>query len=510
MSPVNLPEVPRPVLSVQSLTKAFPGVKALNDVSFSVQPGEVHALIGENGAGKSTLLKILSGVYHADSGTIEIDGRKADLSSPKSARLAGIAMIHQELQQVPELDVAQNMFLGAPVTIMGVFTDKAAMREKARSVLARLDPTIDPSMKIKNLRVAQRQVVEIAKALLSDARVIAMDEPTSSLTPTEFEKLAAIIEQLSASGVAVIYVSHKMDEIFRVASCATVLRDGGKVGSVNLSSLTESQLVTMMVGRAIDAHAHQSRKTEEVVLAVKGLSRSSAVRDVSFELRKGEVLCIAGLVGSGRTELVRLISGADRPSAGNIHLNGKLCSLHSPRDAIALGIALLPEERKKDGIVPLRSVTSNVSLPKLGALTRFGVLKSSAIEESVSALTKSVSLRPNDISRAIRLFSGGNQQKAILCRWLMAQSSILIFDEPTRGIDVGAKGEIYKLIDQLAEQGRSIIVVSSELPEILRLADRVLVMRRGRREGFLDRSQLSEESIMRLAVSGGNATDKAA
>jgi ribose transport system ATP-binding protein len=499
-----------PVLALENVSKAFPGVRALHDVSLAVHSGQVHALLGENGAGKSTLLKILSGIYHADSGAILINGEKVELHSPKAARLAGIAMIHQELQQVPELDVAQNMFLGTPLTQFGLFTHKGLMREKAREALKLLDPSINPAAKIRDLRVAQRQIVEIAKALLSNARVIAMDEPTSSLTPREFERLAVIIESLSARGVAVIYVSHKLEEVFRVASIATVLRDGAKVGTADLSKVTEPQLVTMMVGRAIEARAHQSRATEQTVLTVSGLSRGKVVRDVSFDLHKGEVLGIAGLVGAGRTELVRLIAGVDHPTSGSIHVNGHERRFSSPRDAIAEGIALLPEERKKDGIVPLRSITSNVSLPVLGRERRFGLIDGKDVRLKVTALTKSVSLRPADISRAIRLFSGGNQQKAILCRWLMAQSQILIFDEPTRGIDVGAKGEIYRLIDELAEQGRSIIVVSSELPEVLRLSDRVLVMRRGAAEGVLERDQLSEESIMQLAVSGAGLAGKAA
>jgi ribose transport system ATP-binding protein len=497
-------------LAITGLSKAFPGVRALDDVGFSIAAGEVHALIGENGAGKSTLLKILSGIYRADSGEIALAGKPVNLTSPKAARLAGIAMIHQELQQVPELDVAQNMFLGTAPTWLGVFTNKTTARSKAREVLALLDPTIDVTAKIRDLRVAQRQIIEIAKALLSDATVIAMDEPTSSLTPREFERLAAIIETLSKRGVAIIYVSHKLDEVYRVASKATVLRDGRKVGEVDLAATKESELVGMMVGRELEAHPHQSHVQSEVVLEVRGLGRGDAVRDVDFSLHRGEVLCIAGLVGSGRTELVKLIAGVDKPTAGTLLVRGAVSRIATPRDAIAQGIALLPEERKKEGIIPLRSIVANVSLPRLGPFTRLGLIRKKVVRESVNRLTESVSLRPRDIDRPIRLFSGGNQQKAILCRWLMARSEILIFDEPTRGIDVGAKGEIYQLIDGLAAEGRSIIVVSSELPEILRLADRVLVMRRGMAEAILPRSDLSEETIMRYAISGKLTQERAA
>jgi ribose transport system ATP-binding protein len=489
-------------LVLSDITKGFPGVQALQGVSFEVRPGEVRALIGENGAGKSTLLKILSGIYRADSGEIRIGGAHADLRTPKLARKAGIALIHQELQQVPELDVAQNMFLGAPLTRFGLITDRAGMQRRAKELLAQLDPSIDVRAKIKTLRVAQRQIVEIAKALLAEARVIAMDEPTSSLTPVEFDKLVGVIDRLKSQGVATIYVSHKLDEVFRVASQATVLRDGKKVADVDLASTTEDALVGMMVGRSLDIPAHQSHIGNETVLAVEGLSRGRHVRKVSFNLRRGEVLGIAGLVGSGRTELARLIAGVDRPTAGRIRLKGVETGLTSPRAAIASGIALLPEDRKKEGIVPLRSVASNTALPSFAKLTRAGLVKTGALRSQVDEHAKSVNLRPHDIGRAIRLFSGGNQQKAILCRWLMAGSEILVFDEPTRGIDVGAKGEIYRLIETLAANGRSIIVISSELPEILRLCDNVIVMRGGEMAGSLARADLSEEAVMSLAITG--------
>ena len=492
-------------LTMDGVSKAFPGVKALDGVSFAVRAGEVHALLGENGAGKSTLLKILSGIYRADSGDIHLSGTLFAAGSPKAARAAGIAMIHQELQQVPRLDVAQNLFLGSPITKFGVFTDRTRMRERAMEALDFLDPTIDVAAPLGSLRVAQRQIVEIAKALLGQARVIAMDEPTSSLTPHEFDRLAQVIASLMARGVAVIYVSHKLEEVFQVASRATVLRDGRLVGTIDLADVTEDQLVAMMVGRAIETRRQRSFAKDEVALETRGLGRGDAVKPVDLTLREGEVLGVAGLVGSGRTELVRLIAGVDAPSAGEILVKGRRVAFGDPRDAIRQGVALLPEERKKDGILPQRSILSNVALPRLEFLTRFGLLRIGVARARVADLGRDVSLRPLDIDRPIRLFSGGNQQKAIICRWLMAQAQILIFDEPTRGIDVGAKSEIYKLIESLAEQGRSIIVVSSELPEILRLSDRVLVMRRGASEGVIDRSDATEESIMRLAVTGAQS-----
>jgi ribose transport system ATP-binding protein len=493
---------PTAAIDLRGISKAFPGVQALENVSFGVEAGQVRALLGENGAGKSTLLKILSGIYHADSGEILIQGRAADIKTPKSAGLAGIALIHQELQQIPELDVAQNMFLGHPMRRLGFLTDRTAMQKRARDLLTELDPTIDVRAKIKTLRVAQRQIVEIAKALLGNARIIAMDEPTSSLMPVEFEKLVQVIERLKSNGVAVIYVSHKLDEVFRVASHATVLRDGKLVGDVSLSAVTEDALVNMMVGRSLDIPPHQSHVQDQVLLSVKGLGRDKHVRDVSLELRKGEVLGIAGLVGSGRTELVKLLAGVDRPTSGTIVLKGETIAFANPRQAIAAGIALLPEDRKKEGIIPLRSVAINAAMPSYRKLTSLGFIKTAELSVRVNELAITVNLRPHDIERAIRLFSGGNQQKAILCRWLMAGSDVLVFDEPTRGIDVGAKGEIYKLIESLAAAGRAIIVVSSELPEILRLCDNVIVMRSGAMAGKLNRSELSEESVMSLAITG--------
>jgi ribose transport system ATP-binding protein len=489
-------------LELVDISKGFLGVQALQNVSFALRPGEVCALLGENGAGKSTLLKILSGIYQANSGEIRIGGQRTELRSPKLAKMAGIALIHQELQQVPELDVSQNMFLGGALTRFGIFKNHKEMQRRAAEILVQLDSTIDVRTKIKNLRVAQRQIVEIAKALLAEAKIIAMDEPTSSLTPVEFEKLVSVIEQLKAKNVAVIYVSHKLDEVFRVAGSATILRDGKKVGDVDLSKTTQDDVVNLMVGRSLDIPPHQSHVQNEVVLSINGLARDNYVRNVSFELRRGEVLGVAGLVGSGRTELARILAGIDRRTEGEIKLRGVVTDFATARQAIAAGIALLPEDRKKEGIIPLRSVASNTSLPSLARFTRFGLIKQSVVAQKTSELAGSVNLRPLDVGRAIELFSGGNQQKAILCRWLMAGSEILLFDEPTRGIDVGAKGEIYKLIERLASEGRSIIVISSELPEILRLCDNVIVMRAGSMAGLLARAELTEESVMGLAITG--------
>ena len=487
-------------LDIANLTKTFPGVKALGDVSLRVRPGEVHALLGENGAGKSTLLRILSGVMRPDAGTIAVDGTALQLRGPLDARRAGIAMIHQELQQVPELTVAQNMFLGRALKRGGLLVDRAAQERHAAVALARLDPGIAPDAPIRTLKVAQRQIVEIARALLENARIIAMDEPTSSLTPSEFERLAAVIAGLARDGVSIVYVSHKMDEVFRICTRATVMRDGARVGEVDLAETSEAAVVAMMVGRTLAAARHRSSATARTALEVRNLGSGPRVVDVSFDLRRGEVLGIAGLIGAGRTELLRLIAGADRATSGTITLDGRPVSTRSPRAAIAAGIGLVPEERKRDGIVPQRSVVDNVALPSMRRFAPRGLVRRGALRRAAGEILSGIGLRPFQLDRPIRLFSGGNQQKAIIARWIAAGSRILLFDEPTRGIDIGAKAEIYALIERLAAEGRSIVVVSSELPEIIRLADRVLVMRQGRIAAELGRDEISEQAIVAHAV----------
>ncbi|WP_419728971.1 sugar ABC transporter ATP-binding protein [Lichenicola sp.] len=486
-------------LQVQDVTKTFPGVRALSAMSLRVRPGEVHALLGENGAGKSTLLKTISGVQKPDSGTVSLDGRVLTLDGPLDARRAGIAMIHQELQQVPELTVAQNMFLGRPLR-RGLFTDRAQQEAKAAAVLQSLDPAIRPDAPIRTLKVAQRQIVEIGRALLENAQVIAMDEPTSSLTPSEFLRLAEVIADLSASGVSIIYVSHKMDEVFRVCSRATVMRDGQLVGELDLAETTESAVVNMMVGRTLAAATHSSFATTETVLSVRNLGSGTKVLNASFDLHRGEVLGIAGLIGAGRTELLRLVAGADRSSSGTVTLNGRRLSLRSTRSVIAAGIGLVPEERKRDGIVPQRSVVNNIALSSMSRFAPRGLIRRRALRKRATEILTGINLRPMQIDRPIRLFSGGNQQKAIIARWIAADTQVLLFDEPTRGIDIGAKAEIYALIERLAAEGRSMIVVSSELPEILRVADRVLVMRQGRIAAELGREELSEQAIVAHAI----------
>lgn len=490
------------LLELTNISKTFPGVKALSNVNFELRAGETHALVGENGAGKSTLLKILFGVYQPDHGAdIRINGIPVSINNPKSAYQAGIAMIHQELQQVPELNSAQNIFLGQPITRLGVFKDDLQMRKAARALLKRLDVDLDVQVPVVRLSMAQRQLIEIAKALLGNARIIAMDEPTSSLAPAEFENLVRIIRELNADGVGIIYVTHRLNELFRIADRATVLRDGELVGQVDIDEVTQGDLVRMMVGRKLDeTQVHANHVQPEVVLSVRNLSWGKRVRNISFDLHCGEILGIAGLIGAGRTELVRVIAGVHPPSSGQILLNGESVRFRTPRDAIGAGIGLLPEDRKKQGIINLLSVLANASLPILHRLSRAGWIQQRKRRTVVKSVVERVNLRPPNVDRAIQYFSGGNQQKAIIARWLCANADILIFDEPTRGIDVGAKQEVYAMMEQLAESGKAILMVSSELPEVLRLSDRVLVIRDGQLMTTLNRDELSEEVIMRYAT----------
>ena len=493
--------MPSDRLELSGITKVFPGIKALDDVSVSVRPGEIHGLLGENGAGKSTLLNILSGVFTAEQGSIKVDGESVVINRPLDARAAGIAMIHQELQNVPELSVAQNMFLGRPIKRMGgLIVNRQLQESRATEVLATLDGSIDPRAPIHSLKVAQKQIVEIGRALLENARVIAMDEPTSSLTPSEFERLVELVHSLSSSGVSIIYVSHKMDEVFRICQRSTILRDGRVVDVVDMRDTTEQQVIASMVGRDLVHGTHQSHATETIALEVKGIGRGSAEKDVSFAVHHGEVLGISGLVGAGRTELMRLIAGADKPDMGNVEVNGSPVPVGNPRAAIAAGLGLLPEERKREGIVAGRSVASNMALPSMGMYSTMGFMRNRHLHQSAEQTMSELRLRPLSVQSPIGTFSGGNQQKAIIGRWLAASAQILLFDEPTRGIDVGAKAEIYALIERLAADGHAIVVVSSEMTELIRISDRVLVMREGSKVADLAREQISESNLLAHAI----------
>ncbi|NMP25557.1 sugar ABC transporter ATP-binding protein [Rahnella sp. SAP-1] len=488
-------------LSMQGMTKIYGNVAAIEGVNFTVQGGEVHALIGENGAGKSTLLNILSGVREANAGEIQVDGNVISMKNPLAARQAGIAMIHQELQHVPELSVAQNMFLGRPLTkYKGMFVNKKGQYDRARTILKQLDPSIDPDEPIKNLKVAQQQIVEIARALLDEAKIIAMDEPTSSLTPTEFDRLAELIADLKSMNVAIIYVSHKMNEIFRICDRATIMRDGRQVGVVNIKDETEESIVSKMIGRKLEKVQHQSFMSEKEVLKVEGLGRGTEVLPATFCVHAGEVLGIAGLVGSGRTELLKLVAGIDSKTCGDVYVNGQLIQNLNVSSAVKAGIGLVPEDRKKEGIIKQRSVVINMALPKMHNFTRNGFIQKGKMDDVAFQVMSDLKLRPLDIEKPIGLLSGGNQQKVIIGRWIAADTEVFLFDEPTRGIDIGAKSEIYNLIERLAKEGKAIVVVSSEMQEIMRISDRVLVMREGKIAVELKNDDITEENIAQYAI----------
>ena len=497
-----------PVLEMQNISKTFGNTRALTNVSLTVYPGEVHALMGENGAGKSTLMKVLSGAYLADpGGSILVSGRPAVTGDPIKARANGIAVIYQELSLAPNLTVAQNMFLGAEPSRAG-FVDRGDIRKRAEPILKRLGIGFSPNQLVATLSLGERQMVEIARALTTDARIIVMDEPTTSLTSRETEKLFEVIAGLKAHGIAVIYISHRMEEIYALADRVSVLRDSAYVGTLERSELSADRLVSMMVGRDLSSFYKKEHRAatqdRKVVLAVKNVGDGRRVHDCSFDAFAGEVLAIAGLVGSGRTELARLIFGADRKTAGAVFLDGRELSLHGPRDALDTGIAYLTEDRKGLGLFLDMSINENINVgvisqdARAGGLLDFGKAKKRA-DHAVSSL----SIRTKSTSINVGALSGGNQQKVLLARLLETKPRVVILDEPTRGVDVGAKSEIYRIIDELAQSGIAIVVISSDLPEVIGIADRVLVMREGRIAGEIAGSPdkpIEQEAIMALST----------
>jgi L-arabinose transport system ATP-binding protein len=488
-------------LSFSGITMEFPGVKALEDVSFSVQPGTIHALMGENGAGKSTLLKILSGAHVATAGTLTLDGAPRRFGSTADALAAGVAVIYQELHLVPEMTVAENIFLGH-LPARGGWVDRTALRAAARQQLQFIGEDIDPATRLGDLPLAQRQMVEIAKALSRGARIIAFDEPTSSLSEREVQRLFAIIRGLRDRGCAVLYVSHRMDEIFALCDRITILRDGRHVETTAISSVSRDDVVQRMVGRKLaDIYNHQPRTRGPVRLAANALTGPGLSAPCSFAVHGGEILGVFGLVGAGRSELLKLLFGAAAPTDGTLTLDGAAVTLKSPRDAIAAGIVLCPEDRKKEGIIPCRSVLENINLSARRRTARGGAIIAEAWErENAARWIERLRIRTPSPSQLIRHLSGGNQQKAIIGRWLSEEVRVFLFDEPTRGIDVGAKSEIYALLQRLAADGAAVIVVSSELPEVLGVADRIAIMRGGALVDIIARSEATEEIVLKKAL----------
>ncbi len=497
-----------PIISVKNVVKRFPGVLALNDVSIDVYPGKVHVLIGENGAGKSTLFKIIAGIYQPDEGSLFYKGNRVHFSTPSDAIHAGIAMIHQELSAVMDLSVSENIFLGREHSrdrfpLDKLFLDKKSMYKVTKELLHSLKMDIDPRLPLNRLRTAQMQMVEIAKAVSQNASVIIMDEPTSSISDNEVEVLFGIINRLKAAGVAIIYVSHRLKELYQIGDTVTVLRDGELVTTAPISETDENKLVSLMVGREIQHNtSFVSHATSETVLEVKGLTREKEFKNVSFSMNKGEVFGLAGLVGAGRTEVVRTIFGADKPDSGTISIFGKTGEPGSPREAIKMGLGLVPEDRRLQGILVEDMIHRNISLPGLQDHATAGFMSFKWEKETAISYIDKIRIKTANMFVKAKNLSGGNQQKVILAKWMAANSKLLIMDEPTRGIDVGAKAEIYHLMGEFCSQGGSVLVVSSELVELLRICDRIGVMRQGELSGILDRSEATEESIIKLASLG--------
>jgi ribose transport system ATP-binding protein len=500
------------VLVAERVSKSFAGVTALRDVDFDLRRGEVHALMGENGAGKSTLMKILAGVHTRYEGVIRLEGRPVSFGGVRDAEGAGVAIIHQELNLVPELSVADNIFLGREPLIAGALIDGRRVVRAAERLLRRLGVAIDPRSRIAELRIGEQQLVEIAKALSLDTRILIMDEPTSALSSSECGTLFKIVRQLADDGVAIIYTSHRIEEVLDLADRVTVLRDGRRVLTAPIGELSRGAIISAMVGREMAAsHRAVATKDGAVVLAVRDLTLDTlssrgwrrALHGVNFQLRQGEILGIGGLLGSGRTEILESIFGvAPGWRGGEIAIDGSVVDIQSPADAYRLGVALVTEDRKERGLHLAESIRNNVALPSIGAMSRFALRAFAREDALANHVVRRLSVRCSGINQVVSALSGGNQQKIVIGKWLATEPRILLLDEPTRGIDVGAKQEIYELIFKLAEQGLGIVVVTSEMPELLLLSDQVLVMCEGHQTGLLRRGTATQETVMRLAAPG--------
>ena len=490
------------LVEMSGIEKRFPGVHALRQVRFDLLEGEVHALMGENGAGKSTLMKILCGVYNRDDGVVRVRGNEVHFDNPRSALEAGISIIHQELSLMNDLTVAQNIFIGRePRTRFG-FLDEATLNRNAAAIFDDMNVQMDARVEVGSLTIAKQQMVEVAKALSYRSRILIMDEPTAALNDTEINELFKFIEKIKSDGVGVVYISHKMDEIKRISDRVTVMRDGEYVGTLDSKSTDISTIISMMVGRdlQLEALTIPDLSISDVALEVNNLNRGTMVQDVSFCLKKGEILGFAGLMGAGRTEVARVIFGADQRESGEIIVNGKLCNIRSPADAVEAGIGYLSEDRKHFGLVLGMDVRSNIAMASMGRFSGLGgVLHETEIKNAALTYIDKLGIKTPSDKQEVGLLSGGNQQKVVVAKWLLRDCEILIFDEPTRGVDVGAKSEIYRILNELAAQGKAIIVISSELPEILRISHRIAVMCEGRLTGFLP-AQSAQEDIMQLAT----------
>ena len=496
-----------PILELRGISKSFAMTAALSGVSFSVMPGEVHAIVGENGAGKSTLIKVMTGVYQPDQGTIHAAGKQVNIRSTQEAQAIGVAAIFQEPMVFPDLDVAENIFISHQK--LGAFMNWSDLHKRSGELISKLGVTLDIRRAASGLTLAEQQTVEIARALSLNVKVLIMDEPTASLSAHEVERLLTVTRALKASGVAVLYISHRLDEIFRIADRVTVLRDGKHISTRPIAEVTHDGMVRDMVGRDIGAFAMKTKPNDhgDKLLAVDGLRRDGVFQDVSFDLHKGEVLCFAGLVGSRRTDVGLALFGINPASAGRINLDGKDIALTSPQQSMAQGIAYVSEDRRKLGLAMTMPIFANASLPSLKKFLRlFGLIDRKAENAMAESYRKQLSIKSPDVVTEVGKLSGGNQQKVMLAKWLETKPRLLIFDEPTRGIDVGAKAEVHNIIRSLAAEGVAVIVISSDLPEVLALADRILVMREGRQMGIYSIEGATQETIIAVATGAGADT----
>ena len=490
------------LLEMRHINKAFSGVQALGDVQFHLKRGEVHAFMGENGAGKSTLMKILTGVYQRDSGEVLIDGKPVVYQNTAEAMADGVVIVHQELNMMDDLKVYENIFIGRE-NMTGFLINDHENIKNTKKLFDEIGVSIDPNAKVGDLTVGQQQMVEIAKAVSHDAKIVVFDEPTSALTQAEIKELFTIINDLRSKDIGIIYITHRMDEVFQISDRITVLRDGTFVGTTNTADTNKDDLISMMVGRELTEEVKtksQVPEGAEVVLEVEHLSAGRMVKDVSFNLHKGEILGVSGLMGAGRTEMARLIYGAEQPETGTIRLNGKEVQIKSTSDAVAMGIGYLSEDRRRYGVLAEKNITENTVLPSLTKYISAGLINDAKAKRDAVEYNKTVSTKMTSVDQKVRTLSGGNQQKVVVAKWLLRDSDILIFDEPTRGIDVGAKAEIYELMQNLADQGKSIIMISSEMQEILRMSDRVVVMCEGRVTGIVPIEEATQEKILGYAM----------
>ena len=490
------------ILKLKDITKTFPGVKALDNVSFSIERGTIHGLIGENGAGKSTLIKILGGIYHPDSGEIEMNGKsRSRFNTPIDARRAGISLVHQEVKLSEPLTVAENMFLGNLMLKGRQLVDWKGMRQRAKEIVDELGMDIDVNEQVDVLTVAKKQVVAIMQAINNESEVLIMDEPSAVLTERELETMFEIVKRLREKGITIIYISHRLDEVFQLCDNVTVLRDGMHIDTMPVANVNKQQLINMMVGREMgQEYPKEVGEIGDTILEVKNLSRGKVLKDISFSVKAGEVFGISGLVGAGRTELARAILGIDHIDSGEIYVRGKKVHYRTFADAIKDGLGLIPEDRKLQGLVQIMTVKKNTTLVNLKRITRAGVINNTMEDEKSIEYVKKLNVVTPSLDTEVQYLSGGNQQKVVIAKWLFQEADILFLDEPTRGIDVGAKTEIYRLINEMVKEGKTVIMISSEMPEILGMCDRIMVMHEGRKVGEMDVEEATQEKIMALCV----------